>query len=383
MKSTRIYIALSIVGLFLTVGIVLQKKVPKPEWDQFFAQGKFPPSLIPAPPKRIHREENSELETDPDVSETVSLEPIGNEVQDWTDLLSKTAQIRRLESVPWERNEIDQALRNFRGGSGRLIPPDSDIFPFPVELGEITAPIVSFRKSPVVIGLVVDPAYKGLLPKVSGPTIEGYLDQHALALQATVYRNQEGASTFAGPVEGAFFAKKTPGVTVVEQSLIKDAVRNVNLLGALEDPKDHSLRTLVLSFSYQRDLLEGVGAGSTLTTDYELLFLHLVKDEARILREPEIAAFATTEGRKNFIQLKPSTKTPNIVASIRFERFERLGIYPADPVVTGVKCQSASSTLTDNIRGRLQGDAGLAPIGLPTLLDEIHQAAAFAGTTRR
>ncbi len=386
MNASRIYTILSVVGLLLTVVIILQKKVPQPEWQKFFTEGTLPPSLVPASSPRVAKIGESDSERDSVETPVTSLEPVGTELKDWNDLLSRTVAIPRLNEIPWERQEIELAQRAFRSGASRLLPAGEDVFPLPEELGEITNPIFSFRKSAVVVGLQVDPAAQQQLPKLSRGEIEGYLNKHALALQAMIYRNQQGDMTFAGPVDAAFTTKSTPGTTAVPEAMIKDAVQNIRLLGAIPNSTkvgDPTTRTLVLSFSYQRDLLDPGALRPTLVTDYELLFLHLVKDEAGLLKEPTIAAFATTEGRKNFIEIQPTGNAPNIMASIRFDEFKLMGLYPASPVVTGVRCQSRYSTKTEDIRARLRGGVDLPPISLGQLLDELHEGAAFAGSSQR
>jgi len=384
MNQSRIYITLSVLGIFLAIGIVLQKKVPREEWNQFFTEGTFPKSLTPAPSERrvspSHAGEDGE-----ETSEVYAIPEVSEDVKDWNELLTHLDGIPRLKSVPWETTEIEEILKSFRAGSCQLLPPNTDVFPLPVEIGEITNPIMNFRKGSIIVGLAMDPAAQRQLPKLSKGEIEGYLARHMLTLQATIFRNREGQVSFAGPVNAAFVAKSAPRTTIAPEKMIQDAIGRIKLLGILsenESLEDKSARTLVFSFAYERDM-QGTGIVPLTTTDYELFFLHLIKDEAAIFTEPSIITFATTEGRKNFVEIKPSETAPNITASIRFNDFKLMGLYPANPVVTAVKSQSVFSALVDDIRNRLRGDIGLPPITLSQLLDEIHQSAGTAGRTRR
>ncbi len=384
MNQSRIYIALSVVGVLLAIGIVVKKKIPQDEWNQFVTNGTIPKTLIPSP--RKSRVEDAASEDASQEEAMTSLEPVGAEVKDWTELLVHAGAIPRLEQIPWGREDIERAISNFRGGVCRMLPVGTDIYPLPKEMGEIGNPVISFRKSAIVVGLKMDPAGQRELPTVSKGSIESYLANHSLALQATVFRNQEGKLTFAGPVEAAFVSRTSQGQTVSPEPMIKDAVANIRMLGSIpnsDDPNDFSTRTLVLAFSYQRDVGGGKsGLGTTKVTDYELIFLHLVEDQVSLLREPTLIAFATTDGRQKFQEIKPSPTAPNVTATIRFEEFTLMGIYPASPVVTGVRCLSQFSAPTSNIEQRLAGNDQLPPISLSKLLDEIHLASTMGGVRR-
>ena len=72
----------------------------------------------------------------------------------------------------------------------------------------------------------------------------------------------------------------------------------------------------------------------------ELMFLHLAQTEPGNL--PKLEVFATSDSRQNLHQLVlSSTLTedplPTIAATIRFEKFVLMGLYPADPIVTGFR----------------------------------------------
>ncbi|WP_437193831.1 hypothetical protein [Planctomicrobium sp. SH527] len=391
MKSAQIYIALSVVALLLSVGIVVQKSIPQEEWNQFYATGRIPPSLIP-PAKAKKSQKSGEAPLDEGdeglVAET-ELAPIDETVKSWDELLIRAGNVPRLSEIPWETQEIESILKRTRGIECRLTPPGTDTAPYPERLGTEELPVVSFRKTAVVVGLNVDPSAQRLLPKVSRSAIEDYLNKHMLAIQATIFQNKEGETTFAGPIQAAFVSKSSQSTTIAPEPMINDAVRNIRLLGALNSPEQQdqlAARTLVLAFKYSRDLADGLATSSIPVDEYELLFLHLPTDDYAGNGEPTIVAFATTDGRKKFMQIAnpivKRTLTPTVTASVRFDEFKLLGIYPASPVVTAVRTRSTDAVDTELVIRRLRGEDGLAQISFNKLLDEMYHASLISTSQR-
>lgn len=392
MKSAQIYIALSVVALMLSIGIVVKKSIPQEEWNQFYATGRIPPSLIPAPKKAVSVRERNSDQMDGEGEEAAAeteLAPIDETVKSWDELLIRAGSVPRLTQIPWEAQEIDAILRRSRGIECRLYPPGTDTAPYPERLGTEELPVMSFRKTAVVVGLSVDPSAQKLLPKASRSAIEDYLNKHMLAIQATIFQNKEGATTFAGPIQAAFVARSTQSSTIAPEPMINDAVRNIRLLGALDSPEQEghlAAQTLVLTFKYSRDLGEGTSSSSIPVDEYELLFLHLPTDDYSAAGEPTIVAFATTDGRTKFMQIEsPVVKrsfNPTVMASVRFDKFKLMGLYPASPVVTAVRTKSNNAVDVEIVKRRLRGEDGLAQISFNKLLDEMYQASLISTSLR-
>ncbi|SFH84682.1 hypothetical protein [Planctomicrobium piriforme] len=384
MNHPRTFIFLSVVGLLIAAAIVLSKKVPQDEMQLLFSKGVFPQSLMP---KRV---EPAAPRTGPhSVDEKLEPVVVDQKIESWDEVLQITGSIPRIAEIPWERAEIEKAIRANSGGKCRLLPPGAEVVPLPTVLGTSENPITSFRQTAFVVGLKMDPVARRTLPSLSKSSIEDYLSQHTLAVQASVIRAESGNSTFAGAVQAAFISRSSPTTTAVPESMIGEAIGNIHILGALpnsDDPEDQTARTIILAFAYSRDLLSQ--ATNTLSTmpDYELLFMHLVKDD--MADEPVIATFATTDGRATFQEIDPVNNSsmltnPDVVASIRFEEFKMMGLYPADPVVTGVKNRVRFSTPTEKIRQQLRGSGATPGVPLQKLLDELHEGTVLARSPTR
>ena len=161
--------------------------------------------------------------------------------------------------------------------------------------------------------------------------------------------------------------------------MIGQAVTEFRTLGLYSPPDttdaatDH--RTLVLAFRY-------VAGGNALATgaagsikEYELIFVHRLKEDDT--STPNVVVFSTSHGRTKFHELESATpdslvQHPSIEATVRFDDFKFFGLYPTQPVVTGIMPRARLSLPVESVRARLLGLSGNDPLNLSELLDELH-----------
>jgi hypothetical protein len=234
--------------------------------------------------------------------------------------------------------------------------------------------VETLRTSAFSVGLEVDPAVRSQLPKVSKGTIENYLGSHRLLIQAEVAFRADHDPQFTGNIQAAFYALSSPRVTARPEAMIEEAVGKFRLLGMLEEKTPGTARTLVLAFHYTSDaspLSTGV-TGEQLT--FDLLILHLQPGHGP--GRPEVSVFATAQGRSLFQEIEVAgdplkESRPAVLAEIRFNRFEMLGVYPADPVVTSIRNRARYTLPLPAIRSKLENSEDFAQ-SFAALLEELH-----------
>jgi len=290
------------------------------------------------------------------------------EVPTWADLPV-------LKEIPWSRTEAASAYREAQNRACRLLADDMDVGP-PMALPSATARPLG-RAPAFTIGLEVDPAARASLPGPSKKMIEDYLYDHRLVVEAPIYSDAQATPFLGTDVKAACFTRDNPYRSMKPEAMIESAVSELKILGAYRAPDDLSETpptTLVLLFRYsvlEKDLV--TGAAGAPVQEYELLFLHLFKRTPN--EKPELVAFSTSEGRKNFHELRPqahTAPTSSITAQIRFGEFTTLGLYPASPMVVDVNVAARFTVPVETVRARLQSSDQQPATTLPALLDELH-----------
>ena len=288
----------------------------------------------------------------------------------------------KLEAIPWSRNA---ALRLFQAADRirtcQLFPPgmqslESLASPRPGVAGPIgRLPVFS-------LALRMDPTGRATLPKLSKEMIESYLDDHVITIQATLYHDEAGSLYFGDQLKAAFIARLSPSLTIKPEQMVADYVDEFRALGLFSPPgfdaDINELRTLVLLFRYDLQQEELATATSSRVREFELIFLHLLQSDASL--PAKVAVFATSDGRTKFHELtivRPRLlpKSPSIAATIRFDDFRLMGMYPANPVVTGVHHQSRLTLPAESVRSRMLGLGDKEQTNFSDLLDELHAEA--------
>ncbi len=283
-----------------------------------------------------------------------------------------------VRSVPWERQALGREFR--RAGAqlscSLLEPGVSVIQPLIAPTPGTAGPIG--RQSAFSLNLEIDPAAKSNLPRVTRGAIESYLSSHQLTIQPVYYHTAEGKPFFGPQIRAAFVAVASPDKTTEAEDMIVAAIRELRTLGIYWDAETplvpEQARTMILAFKYSLDTnIAGTGKSKS-DQEYELLFLHLLKDSSATA--PKLAVFATSNGRTDLNLLETSDPMSTqqkavIAARVRFGEFNMMGMYPANPVVTGVFHQAQLSLPVDSVKALLEGFATGKPRSLPDVLDEL------------
>jgi hypothetical protein len=285
-----------------------------------------------------------------------------------------------IRTVPWERQELGREFR--RAGSQlscSLIEPALDVIqPLIAPTAGSAGPIG--RQTAFSLNLEVDPAAKATLPRVARGAIESYLESHQLSIQPVYYHTPNGKPFFGPQVRAAFIDAATPQKTVEPETMIVESIKELRTLGYYWNNEaalvPEEARTLVLAFRYSLEThIAGTGKSAS-NQEYELLFLHLLKDSTPTA--PKLAVFATSNGR-NELNLLESTDPMSaqqksvIAARVRFGEFNMMGMYPANPIVTGVFHQSKLSLPVDSVKALLEGIGAGKPRSLSDVLDDLHR----------
>ena len=282
------------------------------------------------------------------------------------------ASLPTVEDLPWSLREAGEAFRGRRAEPAELVPPGGPVVA-PLSRGVAGSDSALGRVPAFTVGLKVDPLARRDIPSVSRGAIDGYMDDHLLMIQPTLYRDASGR-VFLGPtVRAAFFARDDPSETVEPEGMIAAAVRQFRAVGLYEDEGVAPGQTLVLEFRYISG--ESGRVGGTGRQEYELLFIHLMGG-ADGDGEPRLTAFATGEGRQTLHALDVSNPlraggTPAVTATVRFDEFTTMGLYPAKPVVTGVRHAAVASIPSERFRAIMNGEGGAEPVPLPEMLDRL------------
>lgn len=293
-----------------------------------------------------------------------------------------------VRTIPWERGELGREFR--RGGaqlSCSLLEPGIDVIQ-PLVAPAAGAAGALGRQSAFSINLTLDPAARAALPRVIRGAVESYLKDHQLTIQPVYYHTSDGQPFFGPQVRAAFVEIANPQKTTSAEAMITKSVAELRTLGIYWDKegdlKPEQARTMILAFQYTLDSKINGNIRSAANQEYELLFLHLLKDSTPT--EPKLAVFATSGGRTDLNLLDAtdpkSAHQPSVIAAhIRFGELNMLGMYPANPVVTGVFHKARLSLPVDSFKALLEGFASGQPRSLDDVLDELNSRGGSGDTS--
>jgi hypothetical protein len=295
--------------------------------------------------------------------------------------------IPTLEEIPWARGKISRLFHSANQVSPcQLFPPGMQTMEQPATPRQgMAGPI---GRLPVFsVALRIDPDARAALPDLSKDMIESYLDDHIITLQSSLYHNEQGAVYFGDQLGAAFSVRKSSSFTLKPEQMVADYVSEFKTLGLFSPPdfdgNIDDLRTLVLAFRYDSQEKRLTTSATSQVREYELIFLHLLKTENSF--PPKVAVFVTSEGRTKFHELdmvstQMLTNVPSIIATIRFDKFNLMGMYPANPIVTGIHHQSRLTLPSESVRSKMLGLGGQDQMLLSDLLDELHNDADASAT---
>ncbi len=289
-----------------------------------------------------------------------------------------------LRSIPWTLQELG---REFRRAGAEM---SCDMFPTGLEIVQPLVEPVEGSERPLgrqiafALNLQIDPAAVSTLPRVTRGAIESYLSSHQMTIQAVYYQNAKGELFFGPQVRAGFVSLASPERSTDPEAMITRSIKEFRTLGVYWNQKSElepaKARTLVLAFKYE---LQKSGS-SVPTQEFELVFLHLLPESTA--SSPKLAVFATSNARTEFQLLEtcdPSSavQTPVVAAHVRFGEFNMMGMYPSNPIVTGVFHKAKLSLPVDSFKALLEGFASGTPRSLTDVLDELQTRGASGDTS--
>ncbi|MEO1616025.1 MAG: hypothetical protein AAFV88_09265, partial [Planctomycetota bacterium] len=166
--------------------------------------------------------------------------------------------------------------------------------------------------------------------------------------------------------------------------MIETAVKRFRVLGIVGAndgsrlPIDLHGRTLALAFTFikkERDEVKNEDVAKTVT---EFLLLHL--PSSATTESAEVDVFITSEGRTNLHRIQTeglsvNSPLPTLSADVQFNKTVLMGMYPADPIVSGIGYRSAGVLSMDTIRRLSLPGEGQSAISLTEVLDQFSRLA--------
>ncbi len=282
-------------------------------------------------------------------------------------------QIHSIIEVPWQESQINRAFNQSKDFACKLLLAETAVKP-PLSRLPLGRRGVMGRMAAVTVGLEIDSAADLKLPTASAGAIREYLIQHRLAIEPIVFQDEKGNAYFGTDCRAAFYQIAYPTSTIKAEPLIEEAIGKFRAIGVLREGANADGRTLVMAFRYV-DSTQKDGLVSAKPKDVtELLFLHLAESSPDKL--PKLEVFATTNSRQNLHRLVTDTDSviqdplPTISASIRFDNFILMGLYPAKPVVTGIRLRSSGVISYDTIMKLTKTGSEKDRVTFQSLLDQ-------------
>ncbi|HQX52590.1 MAG TPA: hypothetical protein PLR25_21900 [Planctomycetaceae bacterium] len=289
-----------------------------------------------------------------------------------------------LKAIPWTLDGVGREFR--RAGaemSCNMLPVGLDI------VQPLAEPVVGNerplgRQIAFVMDLQIDPAAVSTLPRVTRGAIESYLSSHQMTIQVVYFQNAKGELFFGPQVRAGFVSLASPERSTEPEAMIIRSIKEFRTLGVYWNQKTElepaKARTLVLAFKYN---LQKVGSTAS-NQEFELIFLHLLPESTA--SSPKLAVFATSNGRTQLELLEtcdPSSavQTPVVSAHVRFGEFNMMGMYPSNPIVTGVFHKAQLSLPVDSFKVLLEGFASGTARSLTDVLDELQTRGASGDTS--
>lgn len=298
-------------------------------------------------------------------------------------------QVTLLSEFPYQRNQVRLAYARSRDRACRLlvsgVPVSAPLQP-PTDgrIGTLG------RKTVLTIGLEYDTTGPKKLPAVTRGQINKYFAKHRLAIQPVLYHDSQNRPYFGTDCQAAFYELQRPGLTVKAEPMIEASVSRFRALGIVGDAESGAAddilgRTLALAFTFVQKDETLTGAADKTKATLELLLLHLTP--TCTADEPEIQVYVTSDERMNLHRLETRGLTlnaisPTISSDIQFNKAILMGMYPADPVVSGIRYRSAGILAMDTIKrlsgrdgNRRGGDAANTALSLTEILDQFGKLA--------
>lgn len=281
-------------------------------------------------------------------------------------------EVPAVTEIPWLSSNLMQAYNDAVAASCQMLLPGQTVQP-PLHLLSTSESIAGGRIAALTIRLDVDEREKSKLPTSTKGTILRYLRDHEIVLEPTIHHDPDGRLYFGGDCRAAFYEVSRPEVTVQSEPMVQEAIGRIRTLGVLGDQGTNNARTLVLAIRYARttDQIAARAGGAKFET--ELLFFHLPADAT--LDSPRLTVFASSDGRENLHRLDrllrgQANGTALLTATIRFDSFVMMGVYPASPVVTGIQPHRSVQLPVDALLRLTSATSNRPQRGFQSVLDQ-------------
>ena len=268
---------------------------------------------------------------------------------------------RILKAIPWTLNAVQSSYRASSAESAcSLLETGTDVVQPLVECLEGSAGPLG-RRCAFSIRLQLGKELGEGLPSVTRGIIEDYLKAHQLTVQPSFYHDEQGRLILSPLIRASFVRLDTPALASLAEPMIAKSIGELRTLGVYWNETEAFVpalcRTLILGFQYTLDV-EGVAAKPNAQREYELVFLHLLKDAS--VSNPKLAVFATSDARTQFHlleEINPESveQMAAITADVRFADSKMMGMYPETPVVTKVRHRALLTIPTDLVQAQIDG----------------------------
>jgi len=247
-------------------------------------------------------------------------------------------ELPTIEAVPWQSDELRSAYKAAEGFEVQML---GEGMPVKASLVDEATGVcrTTGRLSALTIGLDIDADSKSKLPSVTRLQIIEYLRDHEIALQPLVHQTDAGKLYFGGVCYAAFYDVAVNQTTIDPEPLVQQSISRIRVLGVLGGEHAEDARTLVMAIRYAVTETPSFNQSRQAKYENELLFFHL--SPASTAEIPLLSVFISSDNREYLHRLSSGNEntthgTALMMTTIRFDSFVMMGIYPAEPVVTGV-----------------------------------------------
>lgn len=292
-------------------------------------------------------------------------------------------QITTIEKFPYSKTDVRKAYANSRDRACRLLIPGVPVSP------PLTRPITGQagslgRVTVMTIGLEFDENGPKKLPAITRGQVKKYFAAHRLAVQPILYCDANNRPYFGTDCETAFYELYRPGTTARPEPMIETAVSRFRALGIVGNGSNKASdvlgRTLALAFTFAKKDETLTSASDKFMLVTEVMLLHLTPDCTG--DDPEVNVFVTSDERTNLHRLETrgmrlNSPTPLVSSDIQFNKTMLMGMYPADPVVSGIRYRSAGILSMETVKRMGRPDGDRPGISLTEILDQFGKLASL------
>ncbi|MEM9586532.1 MAG: hypothetical protein AAGA03_04570 [Planctomycetota bacterium] len=292
--------------------------------------------------------------------------------------------ITRIDTLPIDKPKVVRAYRDSKDRQCRMLVPGATVSPSLRSRASVAGDRAGTfgRMTALTVGLEMSTAGREKLPMVTRGQVATYFRDHRLAIQPTLFHDEDGRLYFGTDCEAAFYEIARPAIALKPEPMIESAVSRFRSLGVVGAPQDarrvsnvtvptHLGRTLAMAFVFEKSDEIATGVAKAGRQAYELLLLHL--PENATVDEPRLSVYVTSNDRETLHRLdtdstEVNSLLPTISAEVRFDKMVLMGLYPAKPVVTKIRYRSAGVLSMQSVRQLVGGDqeSGLT---VPEILD--------------